>query len=399
MLSSTYDILELFEKAFQSARSVSGLANIDCSGKTRWAEGTKNGVDWRIEADILNPSPTNKAQLQTGYKHLGDALLPQFYRAAHEKVKGLGWTGSDIDKHVHSAMIPVILAMKFNMGVAADRGWLDESTSMSSTGQYLQKNADFSLGQATQWTSLGKPGRWTSMELMAMLISLDRKNRFMDEATGTLWVASHKKEHQGVALQILETVFSSDANGKHRIQVDAERAVQAWKSWWMQMPTMPLADTLLSQLQFFALDKSCCLVEGWYLRVAQSKELGRHSIVRMGRENNGFSSQRAWQEFANGLAMSVASHPTLAWKDVDSQAWLLNAAFQDQERADQDMVARLPFLKANRVTEYLSVSGNLNPGQKVHELFPLWCHMQARPLEQTISIDGLFDDAGVQPVN
>lgn len=72
MLSSPYDILELFELAFDRVRVLGEIIQIDCSEKMHYAEGkTKGGIQWRIEADVFTRTFQNQDQLQQGYAHLG----------------------------------------------------------------------------------------------------------------------------------------------------------------------------------------------------------------------------------------------------------------------------------------------------------------------------------------
>lgn len=394
MLSSAYDILELFEAAFSRSRSIPATIQIDCSGKTRYAEGTKDFVAWRIEADIFNRTPKDIDQLRMGYAHMGEHLLAPFYAVAKEKVKGFGWSGDDIEKHAFTAMAPVLSAMHFHMGMAAKRGWLDSVASQDNYGNVRHKPADFTLEQAVSWTRLGKPGRWSSMELMSMLVSLEERGHALDEPAGQAWVASHQPEHQAIAKRMLDTVFAPDRRGKHSVQIDDVAAVHAWKSWWMLMPPTSMGKTPLGQLENFTQKKTDAMVEGWYVRVAQSKDMGRRSIASMGHLFHGFPTPKAWKAFADTLAVVIHSHSSLVWKDKEAQAWMLHRAVRKEGALDH-----LAAMQNNRVHDYLTISRSLDSTRRPHEFYPLWCQLQARPTEAPLDAQGLFDDTTGQPGN
>lgn len=392
MLSSAYDILALFESAFAQAHSVPSLIQIDCSGKTRYAEGEKHGVTWRIEADSPHSTPKDGEQLRRAYKHMGEDLLVPFYTAAKAKAASLGWTGDDIEKHAFAAMAPVLAAMRFNMGMAADKGWLDSSISQGPGGNIQGRSPPFTVEQAVAWTGLGLPGKWSSMELMTMLMSLEKAGKFLDESAGPAWVAAHPPEHQTIAKRMLDTVFALDQRGHRSVQVDDVSAVHAWKSWWMQMPPARIGETPLGRLEHFSHKKADAMVEGWYLRVAQSKDMARRSIADMGHLFHAFPTPWSWKNFADTLEAVINSHSRLVWKDKEAQAWLLHRVVRADGALD-----RFAAMKDNRVHDYLTISKSLDSTQKPYEFYPLWCQMQARPAEAPLDTHSLFDDTGDQP--
>lgn len=381
MLSSAYDILELFHAAFQRKASVGGLIQIDCSGRTRYAEGTKDGVSWRIEVDMLNRTPMDKEQLRMAYAHLGEHLLIPFYSCAKQKLKGLGWSSSDIEKHAMTAMKPVLEAMRFNMGMATEKGWLDTIATMEANGNTQIKEAEFTFKQAVDWTQLGKPGRWSSMELMSMLIAVRSRAQSLDVRTRDAWLDSHGLEHRPMAKRVMDNAFSPGQTGDHGAMVDA------WKSWWMQMQTVNIGATALNKLRNWDSSQGDAMVEGWYLRVAQSKEMGRRSVMGMEHLFHAFPTPQAWKAFADALTRVFHAYPTLVWKDKESQAWLLHRAVRVEEA-----LAKHPAMQNNRVHEYLTISRNLDPTRKPHELYPLWRQMQIRPTEPAVDVTGLFDE-------
>ena len=194
MLNSLYDILGLFEDAFERAGSVAGLIQVDASGETRYAEGTtKEGTPWHIESDFSNSTLQDSDQLRLGYAQLGDLLLVPFYESAKAKFNNSGWTVTHIETHVQKVMEPVLNAMRFNMGLAATRGWLQDQFSYDPLGNTREK-APFTLDQVVSWTQLGIPGRWSSMELMSMLIDLEQGGHYLDYVSGKKWIASHQKK-------------------------------------------------------------------------------------------------------------------------------------------------------------------------------------------------------------
>ena len=388
MLSSTYDILELFDNAFARAGSVPSLIQIDCSGKTRYAEGTtSDGIAWRIEADILNRLHVDVLEMRRGYAHLGEQLLVPFYQVAKAKVEGFGWAGKDIETHAFTAMAPVLSAMRFNMGMAAKKGWLDSQVAMDNSGAVRSQPPNFTIEQAISWTHLGRPGRWTSMELMSMLIELEKNGHYLDNTAGKHWIDSHEKKHRQVAALILNTIFATSQSGQRLVQIDSVKAVQAWKSWWMQMPPEPMGNTLLAVLDNFSQKKAEALVEGWYLRVAQSKELGKRTLAGMEHHAHAFPTNGAWKAFRKIFEDVALFNWRVVWKEKEAQAWLLNKATSHASNLDG-----FSAMQNNRVHDYLSIARNLDPTQTAHELYPLWCALQAQPAQELLDPTGLFEE-------
>lgn len=392
MLSSTYDILNIFEDAFNNAKSVGGILQIDCSGTTRYAEGEKNGVAWRIEADLNNPTSIDTEQVKQGYAHMGEYLLTHFYEAAKEKAKTLGCKGSDIEREADTALMPILAAMHFHIGMASDKGWLNALISMTDMNTMLTTTTPtlFTMEQAFKWSQIDCPKKWCSMELISMLISLKGHSHCLTEEMGQVWIQAHTPAHRQAAQDILNIPFAMDDSGRSK-GYDVKEAVRAWKTWWLQVPFAHIGETPLSQLDKLDYFTRSEIVEGWYLAMAQSKTKNQCCMPGMESLFHYLPNARSWLIFSRTVCKTIRAYPDVVWQNKEAQAWILHKCM----RADTSL-SNLVAMQNNAAHDYIVIRKTLDPTCKPHEFYSHWLQIKDDGIETSLDAEGLFENAYFQ---
>lgn len=392
MLSSTYDILEIFDAAFNNAKSVGGILQIDCSGTMRYAEGKKGGVAWRIEADRINSAPSDAAQIKQGYAHMGEHLLTHFYEAAKEKAKTLGWKGSDIERVADTALMPVLAAMHFHIGMASDKGWLNASTSMidMNTMRTTTTPAPFTMEQAFKWSQIDRSAQWYSMELISMLISLEGHSHCLTEEMGQVWIQAHTPAHRQAAQGILNIPFAMDDFGRSK-GYDAKEAARAWKTWWLQVPFAHIGETPLSQLEKLNDSTRSGIVEGWYLAMAQSKKKSQCCMAGMESLFHDLSDAQSWSLFSGMVRRTVKDYPDVVWQNKESQAWILHKCMLADTWLSNHVA-----MQNNAAYDYIVIRKTLDPTCKPHEFYSQWLQTKDNGIEALLDAEDLFENSDFQ---
>lgn len=392
MLSSTYDILEIFDAAFNNSKFVGGILQIDCSGTTRYAEGEKGGVAWRIEADRINSAPSDAAQIKQGYAHMGEHLLTHFYEAAKEKAKQLGWAGSDIERIAETALLPVLSAMQFHMGMASDKGWLNASISMTdmNTMRTTTTPSPFTMEQAFKWSQIDCPKKWGSMELISMLISLKGHSHCLTEEMGQVWIQAHTPAHRQAAQDILNIPFAMDDSGRSK-GYDAKEAVRAWKTWWLQVPFAHIGETPLSQLEKLEDSTRLEIVEAWYLAMAQSKKKSQRCMPGMESLFHDLPNARSWLIFSRMVRETIRAYTDVVWQNKEAQAWILNKCMPFDISLN-NLVA----MQNNPAHDYIAIRKTLDSTCKPHTFYSQWLQIKDNGIETLLDAEGLFEHSDFQ---
>ena len=386
MLSSTYDILGIFDAAFDNAKFVGGILQIDCSGTTRYAEGEQNGVAWRIEADPINRTSGDTEQIKQGYSQMGENLLIHFYAVAKEKAQQLGWSGSDIDRIAETALTPVLSAMRFHMEMASDRGWLDASIGMTHNMDIQTRPAAFTLAQAFKWSKLDGSKQWSSMELMSMLIGLESYGHCLTEAMGQVWIKAHTPAHRQAAKGILNIPFAMDDSVNRSNVYNSEGAALTWKTWWLQVPFAHIGETPLSKLEKVNESTRLEIVGGWYLAVAKSKKKSQCAMAGMEHFCHELPNANDWSIFSSTLCRVVKAYPSVVWQDRDSQAWMLHKCMPFDTLLSNHVA-----MQKNAAHDYIVIRTTLDTTCKPHECYSHWLQLKANGIEMAVDAGELFE--------
>ncbi len=369
MLTSAYNILALFEAAFDDVGSAAALMVIDCTGKTHWAEGTEDGRTWRIEAQMVQQTPIDPEELRRAYGHMGRHLFLAFHKAVERKVHELGWRDMEALAKVDETLGPVLRAMDFHMGMAVAKGWLQESYHLEYSGGVRTQEPSFTIEQVFRWSQLDRPGRWSSEQLMEMFLAMDGGECYLNQAKGDAWVQAHPVELRGIVREILDTSFAL-SEGVHCEVVDARKAALAWERWWAAMPAQPLEKSVAVGAGQGE-SKCYAMVAGWYKRASVSSKLAKTCLPRMQEPMHGFPREKQWFCFQRSLRNAVQTYPNLVWKDRQIQAWLVHKAFDDGLP-----VPAHPAFKDNGAHDYIVLQTALDGDAGVHSFYPLWAAMQ-----------------------
>lgn len=364
MTNDVYTLLGFFERAFQRVRAVPTLIHIDCTAPTRYAEGTYKDHTWKIEATPGHAVLQNASDFQKACEQVGDFLLVALYSEIAEEANAKNWG----DGLVYGTLAPVLEASGFHFGKAVLRGWIAQDQ-LGYKGK-IEKGVGFSLNEAFAWTNL-EVGRWSSSELMEMLICLDgNTNEKLSPDMGDTWVAAHYPEEQDIARNVLNAVFE-DRPGS----LDYDTMVQAWDAWWTQVGPAEMGESILRLLPdwtgFGDKKKVCACVSGWYLSVGRSVEMAQRAMVNFAETLNGFERAQAWMTVRLQLRQAVQEHPALVWVDKETQAWLLHRSRSKHVDLDAH-----PAMLNNRVHAHIRISESLNPGMDIHHVYQLWCQAE-----------------------
>ena len=373
MLTSIYDMLGLFQAAFNRAPSVATILAIEGTGPSRWAEGTENGLSWRIEAQLVQNTPIEREELQRAYGHMGRHLFLEFHGEVERKVHELGWRGTEAFAQVEETLAPVLHAMDFHMGIAVDNGWLTEKYHSEFSGGVRVEKPAVTVEQVVRWSRLDMPGKWSSVQLMDMFLRMDRIGCYLNARQGEAWVQAHPAEHREVARDVLDASFAlyyGEQGGVHCMVLDERKAALAWKRWWTAMPIQCLQKSI-AVLGGHGEAKCHAIVGGWYRRAAESKKMALSCLPGMDDIAHGFPSL-VWRRFQRSMRNAVQLYPKLVWADRQTQAWLLHKVFSE-DRA----IPVHPAFKENPAHDFIVLQRALNAGEGlVHEFYPLWANLQ-----------------------
>lgn len=385
LTNDTYTLLGFFEAAFQRVGAVNCIINIDCTTTKRSAEGQYKGKPWSIYA-MPGKKVRNKEHLQLAYRQVGEYLLVPLYEEITKQLKSEGAGEAE----VHTMMQPVLEAMSFNFGMAAEQCWLSR-TEVGYKGQ-PERGEGPSLAEAVEWTNLKQVGLWTTMELMEMLVRLDSgfREHQLSGAMREEWVQAHVPDHRAIAKQVLDTAFAIQDGG---VGVDAHVQAQAWKAWWTMLGPTVVANPIFRLMDQWLENQhqaQACLA-GWYLSVAESTQ-AREACLH-GVEDNYYHLDRpgTWLSVRRYVRRVVQEYPEVVWANDDVQAWFLHRC-----HAKLGVLDTVPAMLNNRAHDYIRMHQTLDPSQDTRHLYALWkqtCGFS--PKNDVLDVNNLLEPASL----